>query len=71
MEQKYDTYKRYDWAGDKKWQQFLNNLYPVPETKILEKRRRKWYKKEKDPDFDIDWNPREPGEYRAPEANQS
>ena len=59
MDKKYDAYKRYDWAGDEKWQQFLNNLYPVPARDVLEKRRRKWYKSNKDPDFDVNYNPEE------------
>ena len=62
MEQKYDTYKRHDWANDQKWQTYLNGLYPVPPTKLLEKKRRKWYKANKDPDFDCDWTPPEPGQ---------
>jgi hypothetical protein len=37
--------------------------------KLLEKKRRKWYKSNLDPDFDIDWNPKEPGEFRAPNQN--
>lgn len=50
---------------------YLNNLYPVPDVKSLEKRRRKWWKKEKDPDFDIEWEPRQPGEYRAQSTNDT
>ena len=61
MQQKYDTYKRYDWAGDQAWQQYLNGLYPVPPLNKLEKFRRKWYKKNKDADFDVDYVPPEPG----------
>ena len=47
MQQKYDTYKRYDWPGDKNWQQYLNNLYPIPSRDKVEKIRRKWYQKNK------------------------
>lgn len=57
MEGKFDTYKRYNWANDKEWQQYLNGLYPVPPLKTLEKFRRKWYKKNKDPGFDIAYDP--------------
>jgi hypothetical protein len=40
---------------------YLNGLYPVPPLKVLEKFRRKWYKKNKDADFDITYMPPEPG----------
>jgi len=57
MQQKYDTYKRYDWPNDNAWQMYMNNLYPIPKLAQLEKIRRKWYKKNKVEDFDIDFNP--------------
>jgi hypothetical protein len=38
---------------------FLNGLYPIPARDALEKRRRKWYQKNKDPDFDVNYNPEE------------
>ena len=47
MDQKYDTYKRYDWQNDKDWQMYLNNIYPIPTRDKVEKIRRKWYKKNK------------------------
>ena len=57
MNTKYDTYKRYGWTEDKDWQSYLSNIYPVPNAAKVEKIRRKWYKKNKDPDFDIDYDP--------------
>lgn len=57
MQQKYDTYKRYDWQGDSQWQMYLSNIYPVPTREKVEKIRRKWYKKNKDPEFDVDYDP--------------
>jgi hypothetical protein len=57
METKYDAYKRYDWAGDARWQLFMSNLTPVPAIQILEKKRRRWYKLNVDKDFDVDYNP--------------
>ena len=36
---------------------YLNNLYPVPSLKLLEKRKRKWYKDNVDKDFDINYDP--------------
>ena len=53
---KYEAYKRYDWGTDEKWQQYLNGLYPTPPRDKLEKLRRKWYKKNKVSDFEVDFN---------------
>ena len=57
MEAKFDTYKRYNWADDKNWQSYLSNIYPIPSREKVEKIRRKWYKKNKDADFDISFDP--------------
>jgi len=48
MEKKYEEYKKYTWSGDQAWQQYLNNIYPMPSRDKVEKIRRKWYKKNKD-----------------------
>ena len=58
MDAKYDTYKRYAWSDDKNWQSYLSNIYPIPSVDKVEKIRRKWYKKNKDPDFDVDYDPK-------------
>ena len=60
MEAKYNDYKRYSWQDDQDWQVYLSNLYPTPVMKVLEKIRRKWYKKNKVTDFDIDYTPPDP-----------
>ena len=60
MEAKYNEYKRYSWQDDQDWQVYLSNLYPTPVMKVLEKIRRKWYKKNKVTDFDIDYTPPDP-----------
>ena len=57
MAEKFNTYKRHNWSDDKDWQQYLNNIYPMPSSAKVEKMRRKWYKKNKDPDFDVDYDP--------------
>jgi hypothetical protein len=36
---------------------YMNNIYPIPSREKVEKIRRKWYKKNKVPDFDVDYNP--------------
>jgi hypothetical protein len=33
----------------------LNNIYPIPSREKVEKIRRKWYKKNKEPTFDIEF----------------
>ena len=55
MEEKYKSYTEFNWAGDDKWQTYLKNFYPVPPANKLEIIRRKWYKKNHDKDFDIEY----------------
>lgn len=59
MEEKFRKYKEYDFKGNQKWQMYLNNLYPMPPLKVLEKRKRKWYRDNIDKDFDINYEPEE------------
>lgn len=68
MEEKLKKYLEYSWKDDKKWQVHLNNLYPVPPLKILEKRKKKWYRDNVDKDFDVDYNPEE--EAKRPQNQQ-
>ena len=35
----------------------MNNIYPMPARDKLERIRRKWYKKHKEPEFDVEYNP--------------
>ena len=55
--QHYEAYKRHDWVGDSDWQSYMNNIYPVPTREKVEKIRRKWYKKNKNTNFDVDFQP--------------
>ena len=57
MQEKYEKYKRHDWPNDKEWQTYVSNLYPMPKMEVLEKIRRKWYKKNRDSDFDVEYKP--------------
>ena len=59
-ESKWKSYQTYDWANNEKWQMYLTNLYPMPNHKIVEKRRRVWYKKNIEPDFDVEYDPDAP-----------
>jgi len=49
----------------------LNNLYPIPTREKVEKIRRKWYKKNKDKEFDVDFNAEEHVEKKAQEKRAS
>lgn len=69
MPEKYTRYKRYNWT-DEKWQSYLNNIYPIPKAALLEKIRKKWYKKNVDPDFDIEFDPEKAEEGRTREQRE-
>lgn len=62
MDKLFETYKKYDWQNDKEWQNYFNNIYPVPSREKVEKIRRKWYKKNKEPSFDIEFKENEKSE---------
>lgn len=51
MAGEYQQFLDFDWSDDK-WQQYLSGLYPVPKGKLLLKYKKKWYKRNIDPDFD-------------------
>jgi hypothetical protein len=57
---KFKSYEKYNWANDQKWQEYYKGLYPVPSAKIVEKRKRAFYKKNVDKDFDVDFDPDAP-----------
>ena len=57
--EKFKSYTDYSWKDNAKWQTYLNNLYPMPSLKLLEKRKRKWYRDNIDKDFDINYDPEE------------
>ena len=57
MEQRYQNYKRFNWSENEKWQLFMNNIFPVPTRAVLEKRRRRWYRENVDPEFDVTYEP--------------
>lgn len=46
----------FDWSDDR-WRAYLNGLYPPPSQKQVERFKRKWYKKNIDPDFDDTYEP--------------
>ena len=61
MDEKYKQYENYSWDTDQKWSTYFSQLCPNSTTgltaKQKEKFRRKWYKRRKDPDFQINYKP--------------
>lgn len=55
MEEKWKQYRKFDWTLNDKWQNYLNNIYPIPTRDRLEKIRKKWYRDNVDKQFDIDY----------------
>ncbi|CAD8061529.1 unnamed protein product [Paramecium sonneborni] len=56
-----EKYSKFDFDGNEKFQQHLKNLYPLPPN--LDKIKRKWFKNNIDPQFDINT------EYQNPNSN--
>lgn len=49
-----EQFRNYDWSSNSSWQSHLGNLYPVPSGAILEKVKRKWFKKNVNSALDVD-----------------
>ncbi len=47
------TYANYDFRNCPKWKKYIGSLYPTPPLNKIEKFRRKFYKREIDPEFDV------------------
>lgn len=56
MQKKYEEFEKFSWA-DQRWQTYLDNLYPKPNYKQLDKFKRKFYKNTIDKDFDVTYDP--------------
>ncbi|GAW79236.1 secy-independent transporter protein [Plasmodium gonderi] len=46
-------FQNHDWVNDKKWKQYLTNLYPSPSIHHIEKYKRKYFQKNIDKNLDI------------------
>ena len=61
MDEKYKQYENYSWDDDQQWLTYFGQLCPKSAAGLTatqqEKFRRKWYKRNKDPDFQIDYKP--------------
>ena len=57
---RYEAYKRHDWENDAEWQSYLQNMTVTQSAdarKLIEKKRRQWYKKKRDPEFNVAYEP--------------
>lgn len=52
MEEKFSSYKAFNWNSSEEWNKYLKNLDPQPEGDKLEYFKRKFYKQSIDKDFD-------------------
>lgn len=46
-----EAYSKFDFEGNKEFQQYFSNIFPTPTN--VEKYKRNWYKKYIDPNFDV------------------
>lgn len=58
-EEDYQKFLDFDWS-DSRWQAYLENLYPTPNQRQIVRFKKKWYKKNVDPNFDDSYEPYEP-----------
>jgi hypothetical protein len=50
-----ENYKKFDWSRNSDWQLYLANLTGIKSYDQLEKYRRKWYQRNIDKNFDINF----------------
>jgi len=58
-EESFQRFLEFDWK-DERWQSYLGGLYPPPNHKQVLKFKKKWYKRNVDPDFDETYEPGSP-----------
>lgn len=56
MEERYQKFTEFNWS-DERWQAHLSGLYPEPNYKQVLKFKKKWYKKNIDPEFNETYEP--------------
>lgn len=56
----YERFAAYDFAGNEAWQEYLGGLYPQPNHRQVVKFKKKWYKRNVDPDLDDTYDPNPP-----------
>ena len=65
-EESFKKFQAFDFQNDSEWQQYLKNIYPTPTIAQLQKIKRKWYQKNIDSNFVLDY-----GASSSSEANDS
>lgn len=51
-----EGYLKYDWGRSEQWQIYMSNLFGIKSREDLERVRRKWYVRNVDKNFDINFN---------------
>ncbi len=55
QEERFKKYQEYDFRTDQEWFKYFDELYPTPSQKKVDKFKRKYYKRNIDPDFDVNY----------------
>lgn len=57
MQEIYNKFLKYDFQNDLNWKTYLNNIHPIPNYNQLAYLKKKYYKKEVDDNFDVNYVP--------------
>lgn len=58
MENKYKLFLEHDWSNDSKWQNYISkDVYPTPPGNKILTYKKKYYKRNIDSEFDVNYNP--------------
>ena len=60
--EKFISHLNYNYIGDPRWVNYINNLYPVPNNNQIIYLKKKFYKREIDSNFDINFEPNQENE---------
>jgi len=75
MDSKYKVYKEYRFEDNPQWINYYENIYPRPSYDIIDKIKRKWFKKNIDAEFEVEYNPESSSTKQAnnqnPQQNQN
>lgn len=66
MAEAFQKYQKFDFSSNKEWIKYYDDLLPVPNYTQVEKFKRKWYKRNIDPSFDVDSKEPTPEEAQGP-----
>lgn len=66
MEEKYKKFLEFNWRECAEWHQYFSNIFPTPPGKKVEHYKKKFYQRNIDPDFDVQYVPNEQRESAQP-----